>query len=169
MAPGQARDFGQRVVHAPRVERSTALEEGVLVAEVAVLGAPARHHDGVRHQVAATLDEIAAHRRQAVQRPPRRRPVHPLRAAGAELREKLRKRLLRGTEEHRVGVRRRFVGQRRRVQAAYRHERAPGPIVIGDAIGAGCVRDVGLDQHEIGPVVDVEVLHVLVHEDRLVV
>jgi hypothetical protein len=40
MASRQARDFGERIVHALRVERSTALEEGVLVAEVAMLRHP---------------------------------------------------------------------------------------------------------------------------------
>ena len=156
MASRQARDFGERIVHALCVERSTALEEGVLVAEVAMLRTPARHHDGVRHQIAATLDQIAAHRRQAVQRPPRCRSIDPLRTAAAKLREKLRKRLLGWAKEDSVGVRRRFVGQRGHVQPAHRDERPPGPVVVGDAIGAIGVRDIALNQDEIRPVVEVE-------------
>ena len=62
MAPGQARDLGERVVHALRVERSAALEERVLVAEVAVLRTAARHDDRVGDEVAAPVDQIAADR-----------------------------------------------------------------------------------------------------------
>src|SRR6266550_5372303 len=99
MASRQARDFGERIVHALRVERSTTLEEGVLVTKVAMLRAPARHHDGVRHEVTSTLDQIAAHRGQAVERPPRRGSIYPLGAAATKLREKLRKRLLSRAKE----------------------------------------------------------------------
>ena len=169
VASGQPRDFGERVVHPLRVERAPAGEEGILVAEIAVLRAPARDHDGIGNQIAPTVDQIAAHRGQAVQCPPRSRPVYFLRMAGAKLREKLGKRLFRGAEEYRVRVRRRFLGQRRHVQPAHRHECAPGPVVVGDAIGAIGVRDVGLDEHEIRPVVEVELLHMLVHEHRFVV
>lgn len=169
MPPGQARDFRERVINTLRVERAAAGEEGILVAEVAVLRAPARDHDGVRHQIAATVDQIAAHRRQTVQRPPRRRPVDLLRAAGAKVREKLGERLLRRAQKYRVGVRRGLIGQRGHVQSPDRHECAPGAIVVGDAIGAIGVRDVRLDQHEIRAVVEVELLHVLVHEHRLIV
>ena len=41
--------------------------------------------------------------------------------------------------------------------------------MVGDAIGAIGVRDVSLDQHEIRPVVEIERLHMLVHEDRFVI
>ncbi len=58
MPSGQTRDFGEGGIHALCVERSAALEERILVAEVAVFGAAARHHDGVRDQVAAPGDQI---------------------------------------------------------------------------------------------------------------
>ena len=169
MASGQARDLGERVVHALRVEPSTAGEEGVLVAEVAMLRAPAGHDNGVRHQVAAARDQVAPHRRQAIQRASRRGLVAVPRVAGAKLREKRRKRLLRRAEKNRVGVCRGFVGQGRDVQAAHRHERAPRPIVVGDAVGPIGIGDVGLDHHEIRPVVEGERLDMFVHENRLFV
>ena len=45
VAPRQSVDLGERVVHALRVERSPTVEEGVLVAEVAMLRAAARDDD----------------------------------------------------------------------------------------------------------------------------
>ena len=48
VAAGKARDLGERLVHALRVEALASLEEGLLVAEVAGVRAASRHHDGVR-------------------------------------------------------------------------------------------------------------------------
>ena len=53
MPARQPLDLGERVVDALRVERSAALEERVLVAEVAVLRTAARDDDRVGHEVAA--------------------------------------------------------------------------------------------------------------------
>jgi hypothetical protein len=79
------------------------------------------------------------------------------------------KRLLGRAKEHSVGVRRRFVGQRRHVQPAHRDEGPPGPVVVRNAIGTIGVRDIALNQDEIRPVVELEALHVFVHENRLIV
>jgi hypothetical protein len=46
---GKALDLGERLVHALRVEAAPALEEGVSVAEVAMVRAAARDDDRVRH------------------------------------------------------------------------------------------------------------------------
>jgi hypothetical protein len=59
----------------------------------------------------------------------------------------------RGTEEDGVRVRGRFVRQRRDVQAAQDDEHAAGAIAIGDSIGAVGVRDVDLDDDQVGFVV----------------
>jgi hypothetical protein len=134
-----------------------------------VLRTTARHHDGVRHQIAGALDQISAHRGQAFQRPPGLRTIQALRAASSKLREELRKRLFGRTEQHRVGMWGGFVRQRRHVKPAHRHERAPGPVVVGDAIRAIRVRDVDLNQDEIRLVIKIKLLHVLVHEDSVVV
>src|SRR5205823_7019837 len=91
------------------------------------------------------------------------------RTAGTKVREKLWKRLLRRTEKHGVGLRRRFVGQRRHVQSAQRDERAPGPVLVGEAVGTIGVRDVDLNQHQIGLIVKGERLHVLVDELQAVI
>src|SRR6185503_8263878 len=85
VAPGQPRDFGQRGVDALRVEGSPALEERILVAEVAVHRATARHDDRVRHEVAAPLDEIAAQGRNLLDGPARRRSVDRLCASLPEV------------------------------------------------------------------------------------
>ena len=68
MAAGQAFDFGERVVDALRVEAAAALEERILVAEVAVLRTAARDDDGVGNEVGGAADEIAANRRNALER-----------------------------------------------------------------------------------------------------
>ena len=52
MAARQPLDLGERVVDPLGVERAAAVEERVLVAEVAVLRAAARDDDRVRHEVA---------------------------------------------------------------------------------------------------------------------
>jgi len=68
MTAGQAFDLGQRRVDTLRVERSTSRKECVLVAEVAMLRAPACYHDRVRDEVAAAFDEVAPDGRDAIER-----------------------------------------------------------------------------------------------------
>ncbi len=109
MASGQAVDLGQGSVHGSRVERPPALEEGLLVAEVADVRTPARHDDGVGDEVEAALDEIAANRREACQRADRR-SIDALGMAAREVREEPRPGVLAGPQEDRVGMGGRLVG-----------------------------------------------------------
>src|SRR5271165_6060938 len=85
MPTGQPLYLGERILHSLGVEAPASLKEGVLIAEVAMLGAAARHHDRVRHQVTRTPDQIAANRRNTLQRAACRRGVNPLRLAGAKI------------------------------------------------------------------------------------
>ena len=75
MAARQPIDLGERVVDALRVEGLAALEERVLVAEVAVLRAAARDDDRVGHEIRAAADQVAADRRHPIERAARRRDV----------------------------------------------------------------------------------------------
>lgn len=65
-------------------------------------------------------------------------------------------------------MRRRLVGQRRDVEAAQRDEDAFVPVPVGESVSAARVRDVDLDDDEVGRVVGVERRDVLVHQHRLV-
>jgi hypothetical protein len=165
----QARDLGERGVHALRVERSAAAEERVLVAEVAVLRTPAADHDRVRDEVAVAPDQISADRRYVFDRAARRRSIEPLRTSGAELDEELRKRLLARAQEDRVGMRRGFLRERRDVQSPERDEDASRAIVIGDPVRTVRVGDVHLNDDEVRSVVDGQRFDVLVDDRRLVI
>ena len=68
---------------------------------------------------------------------------------GAKIREELRKRLIAGSEKDGIGVRRRFVRQRRNMQAAQRHEHAQRPVPVRQPIRAAGVGDVDLDDDQI--------------------
>ena len=121
----------------------------------------ARDDDRVRDQVAVPLNEIAPYRRQPFQRP-HRRLVAALRRSRREVLQELREGVLARPEEDRVRVRRRLVRQRRDVQAAERDVGAARAIVIGDLVGAIRVGDVDLNDHQVGFVVEIELLDVLV-------
>ena len=166
---GQPVDLRQRGVDRLRVERLPAVEERVLVAEVAVVRAAAGHHDRVRYQVPVPLDQVPPDRRQPVERPlPRLIP--PPRFTAAEVVEEHRPGVLTRPEKHRVGVRGGLVGQRGHVQPAERDEHAAGTVRVGQLVRAAGRGDVDLDHHEVGPVVvEVEPPHVLVPDPHLVV
>ena len=66
MASRKTRDLGERVVHALRVERSSAGEEGVLVAEVAMLRASAAIHRRHARMPAALPTSVRGHLLQPV-------------------------------------------------------------------------------------------------------
>jgi hypothetical protein len=68
MAPRQPLYLCQRILNSLGIETPSTLKEGILIAKVAMLGAPSRHHDRVRHQVRRAPDEIAANRRNPLQR-----------------------------------------------------------------------------------------------------
>jgi hypothetical protein len=68
MSSGQPLYLCERILHPLSVKTPYSLEEGVFVAEVAMLGAAACDHHGIRNPVAGTPDEIAANRRNPLQR-----------------------------------------------------------------------------------------------------
>ncbi len=167
--PGQPVDLGERGVHRLRVEGLPALEERVLIAEVAVVRAAARDHDRVRYQVPVPLDQVPPDRREADQRAVARDVARACLTA-PEIIEEHRPGVLAWPEEDRVGVRGGLVRQRGDVQPAEGDEDAAGPVRVGQLVGAAGRRDVDLDHHEVGPVaVEVQPLHVLVPDPHLVV
>ena len=169
MTSGQPVDLSERVVYPLGVEGAAAVEERVLVAEVAVLRTSARDHDRVGDEVRAPGDEIAPDRRHAFERSPRCRDVASQWPAGAEVGEELRERLLAGPEKHGVGVRRGFVGKGRDVQAAQRDEDAFRAVCVRQGICASGVGDVDLNRHQIRTIVGRQRADMLVHDRGLVV
>ena len=159
-------DLGEGVVHELGVEVLPAGEEGILVAEIAVMGAAARDHSRVGHEVEVALDELTADRGNPHEGAGHRR-VARLRCARLKVLEKLRPDILTGTEEDRVGVGRGFVGERRHVQASQADKRPPCPVVVGQGVGPPRRRDIDLDRDDIGRVVEVQRLHVIVFEARV--
>ena len=168
MAPGQTFDFCERGVDGLGVERASAFEERFLVAEVAHVRAAARHHDGVRHEIEAAFDEVAPDWRDARQRT-HARLIDAPGAASPKIGEERGPGVLARSEKDRIGVPRRFFGQRRDVKAAQSDVRAVRAIVIGDAIRAIRGRDVDLNDDEVRRPVEVEPLHVLVLDLHVVV
>jgi hypothetical protein len=77
--------------------------------------------------------------------------------------------LLAGAEKDRVGVRERLVGKRCDMQTAERDVRTSRAVVIGDSIRAIRIRDVNLNQDEIGSILEIERHHVLVDQYRAIV
>src|SRR2546421_6723658 len=65
---GEPLDLGEGLVNSLRIEGSTALEKRILVTEVAMMRTSAGDDDGVGHEIAAPVDEVAADWRHAVQR-----------------------------------------------------------------------------------------------------
>src|SRR5882672_913275 len=109
MAAGQASDFGQRVIDPLRVEAAASLKERVLVAEVTMLRAAARYHDGVGDEITAAADQIATDWRDAIESTASRGDVDGLGLACAEVLQELRESLLSGAEKDGVGVERGLV------------------------------------------------------------
>ena len=68
MTAGQPFDLSESFVDTLRVKAAAALEEGILVAEVAMLGTTAGDNDGVGNEVGGAADEIAANRWNALKR-----------------------------------------------------------------------------------------------------
>src|SRR6185369_6893332 len=172
MPPRQAVDFRERVVHTLRVERSAALEEGDLVAEVAMLRASARDDDRVRHEVRAAADEVSPDWRYAVERPSRGRDIAGARPSGPVVVEESRERLLAGSQKDDVRVRRGLVRQRRDMQPAERDVDAPRAVRIGERVRSPRAGDVHLNHDQVQSIRVVGgrgALHVLVDDHGVVV
>ena len=136
-----------------------------------MLRAATRHDNRIRDEVVAPPDEVAANRREPLERPSRGRLIAGTGLPGAEVLEKLRERLLPWPEEDGVRVRGGLLWKRRHVQTAKRDEAAPCPVGVRQAIRAVGVGDVDLDHDQIRrtAVVDRQRLDVLVFDRRLVV
>ena len=161
MPSRQPLDLGQRGVDGLCVERPAALEERLLVAEVAHVGAPSRDDDGVRDEIEMPFDQITPDRRHAGERSDLR-SIDAIRGAAPEIGEESRPRVLAGSEKDRVRMPGSLFRQRRDVEASKRHMRAPSAVVIREAIRAVRGGDVDLNDDQVGRVVQVEPLHVLV-------
>jgi len=167
MAAGKARDLGEGVVHALRVEAAAAFEEGVLV-EVADVWTAAGDDDGVRDQVQVPLHEVAANGRQTGERP-YDGAILQLGIAAPEVGEEGGPRVLAGADEDRVRVGRRLLRQRGHVQAAEDDISALRAIVVGQPIRAAGGGDVDLDDDEVRLVGEIELLDMLVlHHDVVI-
>ncbi len=103
VSPGEAVNLGERSVHLLEVERPAPFEEGILVAEVAVVGTAAGHGDGVGDQVQLSPDQIAANLGETLQSP-RPGDVDGLGSAAPQVLEESREGVFGGTQEDRVGV-----------------------------------------------------------------
>ena len=159
----KAFDLRERGVHALRVERGTSGEEGVLVAEGAVVRAAPRDHDRVGDEVEPSPDQVSADGRQLFECSGGRFVATPG-SSRLQIAQELRERVLAGPQKDRVGVRRGFVRQGRDVEAPQRDVRASRAIVVRDPVGAIGVGDVDLDDDEVGMIVEIELLDVLVLE-----
>ena len=116
--------------------------------------AAARHDDRVRHEIEVALDQIAADRRQLRQRP---RLATDRRAAGCPSRKSARNCghvSSPGPRKIVSACARRFVRQRRHVQAAEHDVCTSRAVVIGQAIRAVRRRDVDLNHDEFRVVVE---------------
>ena len=167
VAAGEAVDLGQGVVHALRIEGAAALEERLLVAEVADVRTAAGDHDRVGHQVQMAPDQVAANGRHAGEGADAR-VVPRLGAAGAQVGQEARPGVLAGPGENRVGVSGGLLGQRSDMQAPERDEDAAPAVRVGDLVGAARAGDVDLDRHQVGRVSGRERLNVLVGDFRFV-
>ncbi len=168
MAPRQAVDLGQRLIHRLCVEGLPAAEELRVAAEITAVWAAPRHDEGIRGEVEVSLDQVAAERWLAGQGADRR-PVDPPWAALPEVLQELRPGVLARAEEDRVGVPDGLGRERGHVQPAQGDVRAFPPIVIGDLVGAARGADRDLDADQVGLVVESEGLDVLILERDLVI
>lgn len=150
---GQRFDVGQRVLDALGVEADTVAEESRHVAEVAAVRTAARHRQGVGHQVEVPLDQVTSDGCHLVQASVPA-VIAGLGAASPEVGQEARKHSLARAEDHRVGMLRGLVGQRRGVQSTHADVDAARPVSVGDLVGTACRGDVHLQHHQIGLIVE---------------
>jgi hypothetical protein len=114
------------------------------------------------------LDEIPPDARQAGQGADRR-AVAWRRPAGTVVRQERGPGVFARAEEDGVGVRRGLLREGGDVQSTQHDVGSAPAIVIGQLVGPAGGRDVGLDHHQVGLVVEVERFDVLVLERDLIV
>ncbi len=168
VTPGQALDFRKRRIDGLRVKPATALEERVLVAEIADVRTTARDDDRVRHEIPCALDQIAPHSRQPVERADPRLITPGGRAASIVV-EKLRPGIFAGPEKNRVRMRCGLLGQRRYVQAAEHDISAAFAVMVGQTIRPPRRRDVDLDDDQVRAVLELQPLDMLVLNFHVIV
>ena len=167
MPSGKPVDLGESPVHRLHIVAPTARVERMLVAEVARVGTATGNYERVGYEVAAAVEEIAAHTRNTLEAV-LERTVDGLGRAPPEILEEAGPGVLAWPEEHVVRVKCRLCGTRRWVQPAHGHAHASTPVCVSDPIGAFCRCDVDLQGHEIGLVVVGMIEDVLVHDLNLV-
>src|SRR2546421_4530625 len=123
MTPRQTNNFRQCIIDKLRIETATSGKKGIFVAEGAVVRAASRYHDRIGHEVAMPLNQIPPDWRKTFQGT-HRRFIPALRSSRRQVAQKLREDVLTWAQEDGVGVRRRFIGKRRYVQAAEHDVRA---------------------------------------------
>src|SRR5947207_5483546 len=153
VAAGQAFDFRQRRIDRLRVEMPTLAKERLHITEIALVGTPSRHDDGVGHDVKAALDQITPNRRKAHQRA-HLRPVNSRRFAVAEVFEELRPGVFAGPQKKGVRMKRGFLRQRSHMKTSQAYVRTALAIKIGDLIGTPGGSNVDLNDDEIRHVIE---------------
>src|SRR5512132_940887 len=154
---GEAVDLRERLVDRLRVERAASLVEGVLVAEVAVVGAATRDNDRVGAQVASTFDQVATHGWDPNEAPHARGGLVPrLGASGAEVNQELLPGTFTGTDEDRVSMRSRLIGEGRGMQSADAHMRPACAVEVRDLPRAPRRGDVDAHHQQVWCVVELE-------------
>ena len=167
MSTRQTLDLGQRGIHRLRVETLATGEKRVLVAEVAMVRAAARDHDGVRYQIARALDQITPYRWRPQQGACLGR-VSSLQLTGARIGQQARKDLLTRPQAHGICVLRGFVRQRGHMQATEGDPATACAVEIGNLVGPIGVGDVHLDHHQFRIVVEAQGFHMLVDQSQFI-
>ncbi len=168
MPSGQPLDLRQCGIHLHGVVRFAALVKRRFITEVALVRAPPRHDNGIRHKVELPLDQITARGGLIAQRA-HRRAVFALRASPPEIRKEQRPDIFTGPEANGVRVLPRFLRQCGDVQSAEHDIHTSPPVMVGDLVGAVGRADVHLDDHQIRRIRQVERFHVLVMDAHLVI
>ena len=169
MAPRQALNLLERIVQTLRVKPASALKECILVAEVAMLRTAARDHDGVWNQVAIAPYQIAANGRNAFQCAARGRRVNAFLLAHAKVFQKLREGLFSGAQENCIGVSGSLFRERGYMQPTQANEGSFRAVVVRNPVSAMGIRNVDLNHHQVGNIVEREPFYMLVHNEPTIV
>jgi hypothetical protein len=161
VTPRKASDLRECVVHHLRVEGAPTFKEAILVTEGTMMRAAPRHDDGVGHEIPMPLDEIPANRGKTFKRA-NCRFVASMRRPSEKVLQEPRKGVFARPENNRVRVQRRFLRQRCDVQPSKDDISAPSSIVVREFVRTPRVRDVDLDENEVGVIVQVYFLDMLI-------
>ena len=115
----------------------------------------ARHDNRIGNQIQLALDEVAPYRRDVFDAALPQRRISSFRRAGAKILEELRKRIIPRSEENRIRVLRCLLWKGGNMQPTETDIRAFGAIMICQRVCPVRGRDVDLNDHKIGFVVNV--------------